>query len=311
MATADVHRVGPAHPRRTGSPAVPAVLLLVLLLAGVVAPRPAVADADVAPVESAPPGIAPAEIVPAVTAAYGDAGTLAVVVAHQEQRLTDVSIRAAEARSARVLAHTAGNELADRPFPTASMVKLFLAEDLLHRARSGAITLTPGDRAQLEVMIRSSDDPAASDFWVRFDGARMVRDVAARYGLSATSPPARWGQWGETMTTANDLAWFLVRLPVVAHPDDAALLQGWMRTATPTAADGFDQQFGAFGTLPDAAVKQGWMCCLGGQRHLHSVGLVGERVVVLLSEVPSSVGWGGAKTALDAAAAAVPAPVPS
>ena len=301
MAAAVVHRIGRRHARRRSSPALVVVLLLALLLAGVAAPRQAAAGGN----------LAPAQIVPAVTTAYGEIGTLAVVVARQQQRLAGVSIRAAEARSARVLARTAGNELADRPFPTASMVKLFLAEDLLHRGRTGAITLTPEVRTRLEAMIRSSDDPAASDLWGRFDGAQRVRDVAARYGLSATSPPVRWGEWGETMTTANDLAWFLVRLPVVAHPDDAALLQGWMRTATPIAADGFDQQFGAFGTLPDAAVKQGWMCCLSGQRHLHSVGLVGQRVVVLLSEVPSSVGWNAAKEAMDAAAAAVPVPVPS
>jgi hypothetical protein len=295
----------PALPRaprraRTGTPRVlVTVVLLALLLAGIGAPRSAAAQQD----------LAPADVVPAVTAAYGDVGTLAVVVARQQPRLTGLSIRAAEAAGARVLAQRAGNELADRPFPTASMVKLFLAEDLLHRARTGALTLTPEDRAQLEVMIRSSDDPAASDFWVRFDGARMVRDVATRYGLSGTSPPARWGQWGETMTTANDLAWFLVRLPVVAHPEDAAALQSWMGTATPIASDGFDQEFGVFGTLPGAAVKQGWMCCLSGRRHLHSVGVVDSRVVVLLSEVPSSVGWATGTAALDAAAAAVPPPV--
>jgi len=80
-------------------------------------------------------------------------------------------------------------------------------------------------------------------------------------------------------------------------------------TATPIASDGFEQEFGVFGTLPGPAVKQGWMCCLSGQRHLHSVGVVDSRVVVLLSEVPSSVGWDTAKAALDAAAAAVPPPV--
>ncbi|WP_209307580.1 serine hydrolase [Geodermatophilus sp. DF01_2] len=272
------------------------MVLLVLLLAEVSTPRRAAARA-----------VPPTDVVPAVTAAYGQVGTLAVVVARQQQRLEDLSIRAAEARSARVLAQRAGNELAGRPFPTASMVKLFLAEDILHRARTGAVTLTPHDRAQLEAMIRRSDDPAASDLWVRFDGPQAVRNVAARYDLPGTAPPREWGQWGETTTTARDLAWFLTRLPVVAHPDDAAALLGWMRAATPIAADGFDQQFGVFGTVPgQPAVKQGWMCCVDGQRHLHSVGVVGSRVVVLLSEVPSSVGWDAAKAALDAAAAAIP-----
>ena len=298
MSAVAAHRVAPRCARCGLPAAVVSVALLALLLAGTAFPRWAAAQ----------DGVAPADIVPAVIAAHGDLGAFAVVVAEQEQRQTGVSIRAAEAYSARVLARAAGNELADRPFPTASLVKLFLAEDVLHRARTGAILLTPADRAQLELMIRSSDDPAASDAWVRFGGAQAVRDVAVRYGLTGTAPPRRWGQWGETTTTANDLARFLARLPVIAHPDDAEALLGWMRTATPIASDGFDQEFGVFGTLPGAAVKQGWMCCLAGQRHLHSVGVVGERVVVLLSEVPSSVGWDRAKAALDAAAAAVPVP---
>ncbi|WP_175561271.1 LppW family protein [Geodermatophilus obscurus] len=271
-------------------------------------PTPAVQE-PAAPAVQEPP--TPADVVPGVTAAQGGVGTFAVVVARQEERQTGVSIRAAEARSARVLARTAGNDLAERPFPTASLVKLFLAEDVLHRARTGAVTLTPEDRAQLEVMIRGSNDPAASDVWVRFGGAQAVLDVATRYGLTGTAPPLRWGQWGETTTTAADLARFLARLPVIAHPDDAAALQSWMGTATPIASDGFDQQYGVFGTLPGAAVKQGWMCCLSGQRHLHSVGIADGRVVVLLSEVPRSVGWDAAKAALDDAAAAVPPPAGS
>jgi hypothetical protein len=137
----------------------------------------------------------------------------------------------------------------------------------------------------------------------------MVRDVAARYGLTGTAPPADPSQWGETTTTARDLARFLALLPTVAAPADATTLLVWMRTATPLAADGFDQRFGAFGTLPGLpAVKQGWMCCVDGVRHLHSVAVSGDRVVVLLSEVPRSVSWDRARAALSAAAAALPTP---
>ncbi|MGY1802245.1 serine hydrolase [Blastococcus sp. SYSU D00922] len=250
-----------------------------------------------------------AELVPAVVAAYPPVGTLAVAVARQHVPATGMSVRAAEARTARTTASAAGNAAADRPFPTASMVKLFMAEDVLRRARAGSLVLRPDDPALLRDMIRSSDDPAASTLWVRYGGAGMVTDVARRYGLPGTAPPARPGQWGETTTTARDLARFLALLPVVAHPDDAAAILGWMRTATALAADGFDQRFGVFGTAPPlTAVKQGWMCCVAGNRHLHSVGLVGRRVVVLLSEVPLATGYDEARGALTAAAAALPPP---
>jgi hypothetical protein len=254
--------------------------------------------------------VPPAHLVAAATAAYGDTGALGVAVARQHTPVAGLSIRAAEAHSARIAAHTADNgPPAERPFPTASMVKLFLAEDILHQARTGHIALTEADVIRLQEMIRHSDDSAASALWVRFGGARAVADVARRYGLTGTAPPAVPGQWGEATTTARDLARFLARLPVTAHPTDAATLLEWMRTATPLAADGFDQRFGLFGTVPDMpAVKQGWMCCVGGNRHLHSVGVVGHRVVVLLSEVPRTVGYDRARAALTAAAAALPPP---
>ncbi|MCF6507256.1 serine hydrolase [Blastococcus sp. MG754426] len=256
-------------------------------------------------------GEPPAALVADAVEAYGAVGTLAVVVDRQQRRITEGSVRAAEARSLRWLADGAGNSpVADRAFPTASMVKLFMAEDILTRARAGSIALPATDRDLLREMIRRSDDPAASALWVRYGGGQMVRDVAERYGLGGTGPPpARIpGQWGQAVTTAQDLARFLARLPVIAHPEDAAALLGWMREATPVAADGFDQQFGLFGTLPgEPGVKQGWMCCVGGQRHLHSVAVLGSTVAVLLSEVPRSVGYDAARAALTAAGAAVAA----
>ena len=251
-----------------------------------------------------------AEVVAAVEAAYGQGGVVAVAVAPQHRPAYGLSPAAADARSARLTRNAAANAAADRAFPTASMVKLFIAAEILHRARTGGPALSPTDLAQLPEMIRSSDDPAASALWVRHGGGAMVTAVAARYGLTGTSPPTSPGQWGSTMTTARDLARFLALLPTIAHPDDAAVLMEWMHAATPTAADGFDQRFGLFGLHGTAAVKQGWMCCLGGHRHVHSVGVVGTRVVVLLSEVPRSVGYDAARAALTAGAAAVPAPRP-
>jgi hypothetical protein len=245
-----------------------------------------------------------AHLVPAVVAAYGEIGTLAVVLAHQAPHAAH-----ADARSTGNVGWTADNGAADRPFPTASMVKLYMAQDILHRARIGAIHLDRTDFALLQDMIRRSSDPAASTLWVRYGGGAMVTDVAARFGLTGTAPPSIPGQWGQATTTARDLARFLALLPVLAHPYDAAALQVGIRTATPVAADGFDQRFGLLAAGPAfTAVKQGWMCCVGGNRHLHSIGIVGHRIVVLLSVVPRAVGYDAARAALTAAAAALPQP---
>jgi hypothetical protein len=300
MATVAARPARPAPPRRRVRLA---LTVLALLLAGALLP----------PERRAAAGGPPAsELVPAVVAAYPPVGTLAVAVAHQQIPVAGLSVRAAEARTARLTASTAGNAAADRPFPTASMVKLFVAEDVLHRARRGSLVLRADDPALLRDMIGSSDDPAASTLWSRYGGAQMVTDVARRYRLTGTAPPSAPGQWGRTTTTARDLARFLAVLPTAAHPEDAAALLGWMRNATERGADGFDQRFGMFGTgSPRVAVKQGWMCCVGGSRHLHSVGVLGKRVVVLLSELPRATGYDVARGALTAAAAAIPpAPAP-
>lgn len=277
-----------------------AVAVLTVLLADVLAQRPGYASA----------GTPPADVLPAVVEGYASRslpGVVATVVARQHAPGTGLTPRAADALAARNDAAWADNgRAAGRPFPTASLVKLFIAEDVLHRVRTGRLDLRPGDRRLLQRMISSSDDPAASALWVRYDGERMVRAVARRYGLTGTAPPDVPGQWGQTTTTAQDLARFLTRLPVVAHPDDAATLLDWMRAVTLTAADGFDQRYGLFGAGEDAAVKQGWMCCVDGERHVHSVGVVGRTVVVLLAEVPARVGYTPVREALTKAAEQVP-----
>ncbi len=277
-------------------------VLVVLDVAGVVQPE-----------RRARAGPPPAEVVPAVARALSEPalpGVFAVVIARQHRPATGSSVRAADAQTARALDSVAGNGRATtRPFPSASMVKLFMAEYLLHRARTGHVRLDADDRALMLGMIARSDDPAASQLWVRHDGERMVRNVVRRYGLTGTEPPAEPGQWGRTMVTAEDLARFLALLPVVAHPDDAYRLQRWMRAATPRAADGFDQRFGLFGAADgQAAVKQGWMCCVGDRRQLHSVGVLGRTVVILLSEVRPSVSYAAVQEVLTTAAAEVPAP---
>jgi hypothetical protein len=280
--------------------------LLALLLAETLLAAPRRTATGVAPPSSGGPvaGGLPSPVPDALALAAAAAagavpgGTVAVAVAEQQRsgaRASDPEVSGPEA---------------GRPLPTASLVKLFVAEDVLHRARTGQVALDGADLHRLAEMVRRSDDAAASALWVRFGGGRMVSDVAARYGLTGTAPPLVAGRWGQAVTTARDLAVFLARLPVVAHPDDAAALLGWMAEATARAADGYDQRFGLLALPRPVAAKQGWMCCVAGSRHLHSAGVDGGRVVVLLSEVPVALGDTAARARLDAVAAALPSPGP-
>ena len=197
---------------------------------------------------------------------------------------------------------------ADRPVPTASLVKVLLAQQLLARETAGVLDLGPADGSRLERAVATSDDAAMSQLWDLYDGAALVTAAAAQFGLTGTAPPARTGQWGETTTTATDLASFLAALAEDTDAPGTAAVLGWMRAATPVADDGFDQRFGLLvpDVAPGAAVKQGWMCCVADQRQLYSAGVLADgRVVVVLAEAPSGTSWAALRRTVDAATAAL------
>lgn len=199
------------------------------------------------------------------------------------------------------------NPEAGQPRYTASLVKIVLVSRLLSLETAGVLRLRPDDLGLMERAVTSSDDAAMSALWVRYDGARLVAETAAALGLTATGPPALAGQWGQASTSAVDTATVLAALPLTLRADDAATLLGWMRSTTPIASDGFGQRFGLLaGAAADVAAKQGWMCCVGGRRQLHSAGVLGDgRVMVLMGDFPAATSWAQAASALDRAAAAV------
>jgi len=198
---------------------------------------------------------------------------------------------------------------AQRQLFTASLIKLLVVAELLEQQASG-VPLAPDDTALMERAATASDDAAMSVLWVRHDGPALVTAAAARLDLTATAPPARVGQWGEALMSATDVATFLSRVGTVYGSAVAGTLTGWLQRTAPRAADGFDQRFGLLapgaGVLGPVAAKQGWMCCVGGRRILHSAGVLADgRVVVLLGDFPAAASWSAARTALEAAAGAV------
>ena len=277
----DVGR-GRAQDSTSGSRAAPEVTqLLDVLPPTVAAPEPpaaALVDPDRITVA-----------VDAVNAAAADArGTISVVVLAPD--------------GSTVLASRADEQLY-----TASLVKMQVVQQLFALDTAGAVRLTAGDLDLMRATLTSSADGAMSTLWSRYDGAALVRAGAAQFGLTGTRPPARAGQWGEAVTTAADTARFLADLDRHLAPEDAATMLEWLRGVTARGADGFDQRFGLVGDgTGGAAVKQGWMCCIGGQRQLHSAGVLADgTVVALLGQFPSSTSWAAARTALDRAAGSV------
>jgi beta-lactamase class A len=170
--------------------------------------------------------------------------------------------------------------------PIASVVKLFIADDLLLQEARGQTQLSPADRQAFDAMLRSSDDSAAEVFWNRSGGSAIISRVTARYGLGSTTTPYN-GRWFNTLSTTADLVRYYDKLLSGSGglpAERANIILSNLAASTPTAVDGtqpggiYPQRFG----IPEGlyaepvAVKQGWMCCWNGGNWMHmSTGVIG------------------------------------
>ncbi|WP_246179125.1 hypothetical protein [Actinomadura decatromicini] len=197
-------------------------------------------------------------------------------------------------------------------FRSASVVKILIALDYLERHRASA-----ADRALLQVMLRSSDDKAATEFWRRGGQRQVVERMVRRAGLAETAPPPadKPGFWGYTAISARDVVKTYRYLLEKAPKGQREFVLEQLRRSTPCGTDGFDQTFG----IPSAAkrpwaVKQGWSgfgdvpaepCRKGGARPaawqpdlglgrpvLHTTGVVGDgKIVVVLTLQPAGTSF--------------------
>jgi len=215
----------------------------------------------------------------------------------------DVRVRQATADASRsgadietvVLDRSTGQTVSNgdnEPFPIASVVKLFIADDLLLQESEGKTKLSAAERQSLDSMLRSSDDGAAQTFWDRSGQNAIIARIVDRYGLTGTTAPYN-GHWDVTQSTASDLVRYYAQLLDGSGglpPEQAGIILGDLARSTPTGTDGYPQRFG----IPDGlyaepvAVKQGWFCCWNGANQLHvSTGVIGpdRRYVMAISSL--------------------------
>ncbi len=182
----------------------------------------------------------------------------------------------------------------------ASVVKLFIADDLLLQVSKRQTQLSADDRAMFDRMLRSSDDSAAETFWNRSGGSAIINRVVARYGLASTRAPSN-GRWFNTISTVTDLVRYydMMLAGTGGLPQEqASLILSNLAASTPTAPDGmvpggvYPQRFG----IPEGlfaepvAVKQGWMCCIGSDWLHLSTGVIGpdRRYVMAISSMQAT-----------------------
>ncbi|TCC32318.1 hypothetical protein [Kribbella sindirgiensis] len=149
---------------------------------------------------------------------------------------------------------------ADRQFRSASVVKLLIALDFFWD-RGPEYDVPPADRERLDVMLRSSDDDAASYYWERLGGAAIVDRMVERLGLTHTAgPPASHpGFWGYVALTAADTVRIYRYVLEDAPLPVREYVMGQLHQATRHGTDGFDQYFGIASVFETGySIKQGW-----------------------------------------------------
>jgi len=157
---------------------------------------------------------------------------------------------------------------------TASVVKIEIMAGVLLRAQQSQRDLTPIERQRVAVMIRNSDDRAASALWSGLGGGPAMARIGSAFGLESTEEVSPI--WGLSTTTAQDQAQFVAEM--VQGPSPLGVLyrdQAWrfLSDINPT------QQWGVRSGVPNGwrvGHKNGFAgskCC--GWR-VNSVGYVAD-----------------------------------
>lgn len=184
---------------------------------------------------------------------------------------------------------------ADHRFRSASVVKLLIVLDFLWD-RGPAYDVPAEDRARLDVMLRSSDDDAASYYWERCGGGAIVDRMVQRLGLTHTAgPPATHpGFWGYVAMTAADTVRIYRYLLDEAPVPVREFVVGLLHEATRHGVDGFDQYFGIASAFDlDFSIKQGWSGFAGSSGYRSDKAKPQNSVVDLVSEALHTTGTVG------------------
>lgn len=213
------------------------------------------------------------------------------------QRATDEAAASGAALSVAILDRSTRQLVSNgngQVIGTASVAKLFIADDLLLHESEGKAALSADDRQALDIMLQSSDDGAAEKFWGQGGENAIITAVAARYGLTSTTPPSD-GRWWNTMSSMTDLIRYYEMLldgTGGLPAEKAGIIFDDLARSTPNGIDGYPQRFG----IPDGlyaervAVKQGWMCCIGSDWMHLSTGVIGadRRFIMVVQSLQPS-----------------------
>ncbi|MFG2038925.1 hypothetical protein [Dactylosporangium sp. NPDC048998] len=179
---------------------------------------------------------------------------------------------------------TAGSPDASTPQRTASMIKAWLASDYLRRNPDPSNS----NLSQLSLMIRTSDNDAASYFW-DLDG--KFASISRLVQICGLTDSKAYIDWASTLVSARDAA----RMGACIGDGRAAGAKwtDWVLNEMRNVAK--DQKFGITPALPAAeqastAVKNGWIARSDGKWHVNCLAIGTDWVLSVLTVYPTSKG---------------------
>ncbi|MER7003053.1 hypothetical protein ABT297_08400 [Dactylosporangium sp. NPDC000555] len=181
---------------------------------------------------------------------------------------------------------TVGSANANTAQRTASMIKAWLASDYLSRNPNPS----QSNLSQLSLMIRSSDNAAASHFWGLNGKSASISRLVQICGLTDSKA---YIDWASTLISARDAA----RMGACIGDGRAAGPEwtDWVLNEMRNVAK--DQKFGIAPALPAAeqastAVKNGWIARSDDKWYVNCLAIGTDWVLSVLTVYPSSKGQG-------------------
>jgi hypothetical protein len=177
---------------------------------------------------------------------------------------------------------------------TASMLKAWLASDFLRRSAEKRQTPPKATLSRLSVMIRDSDNAAASDFFAQLGGSASISRLVRLCGLTDSRANI---DWANMLISARDSARMAVCIGDgrAAGPQWTPWVLGEMRNVRGVG------RFGIITALPVevakvTAIKNGWVARSDGKWHVNCMAIGPDWTLAVMVVYPASKGFahGGA-----------------
>jgi beta-lactamase class A len=194
-----------------------------------------------------------------------DAGLRAALAGYEKDESVGLALVVVDRNTGRAFSYHG-----DRPFETASIVKVDILATLLLQAERAGRPLTESEKRLATSMIEESDNDAATTLWNRTGG---IAGNATLFGLTATRSGLDGG-WGGSTSTAEDQARLITALVGPRSPIKGSdYLFDLMRNVDDSQAWGISA---AAERGEAVALKNGWLPIAtdGGRWAVNSMGRI-------------------------------------